>query len=320
MTDWHGKYEAYYKKLKEQGKSFFPYTVLKDTVAALIVFGVLLFLAQHFGAELEDLADPTDTTYNPRPEWYFLFLFQALKAFPGNMEAVGALLLPGLGVGLLAAVPFLDRGPQRHPLRRPFWTALGIAALSGWSYLTYAGFTSPLTNPSVEKDPQVLAGRRLFNELKCEYCHTIGGKGGRVGPALDKAVGNATPEWLTKHFRDPQALSPGSIMPKMNLLDDEITSLVAYMKSLEGTISYTPEAKKLFADNCAACHKIGKEGGDVGPDLSLIGSARDKNFIKHYVTDPTVSNPQATMPGFKGQLTDVQIEDIARYLSSLGKQ
>jgi len=57
----------------------------------------------------------------------------------------------------------------------------------------------------------------------------------------------------------------------------------------------------------------------VGPDLSLIGSARDKAFIKHYVNDPASAKPDTVMPSFKGQLTDVQIEDVARYLSSLGR-
>ena len=61
---------------------------------------------------------------------------------------------------------------------------------------------------------------------------------------------------------------------------------------------------------------MGKEGGDAGPDLSLIGTARDSNYIKRYVADPTTMNPSAAMPGFKGQLTAVQIEDLARYLAS----
>ena len=64
---------------------------------------------------------------------------------------------------------------------------------------------------------------------------------------------------------------------------------------------------------------INKEGSDSGPDLSDIGSARDKNFLMHYISDPAQGNPAAVMPGFKGQLTDVQIEDLARYLSSLGR-
>ena len=299
-----------------EGKPFFPYAVFKDTLVAFLILGALCFLAYHFGAGLEDPADPTDSNYNPRPEWYFLFLFQALKLFPGHFESIVAVVLPTAGVLLLLLLPFIDRGPERHFLDRPIFSFLGLGTLLGIGYLTYLGATSPLTNPMIEKDPLVFKGQRLYSELKCGYCHKISGKGGSLGPELDKVVSQETEEWLKKHFRDPQTVSPGSPMPKLNLLEDEIQSLVAYMISLGGGGGYTEEAKKVFEENCAVCHKIGSEGGEVGPDLSLIGSARDKNYIKKYMEDPVKLNPDSTMPGYKGQLTDVQLEDIARYLAA----
>lgn len=314
--DWHKEYKERYAKLKAAGKSFFPYAVAHDTIAASLIFVLLCALAWHFGAALEDLADPTDSTYNPRPEWYFLFLFQALKLFPGHLEAVAAVLLPGLGLLVLVFVPFLDRGPERHPFQRPFWTVLGLVALSGISYLTWEGFRSPMTNPVVEKDPLVSQGQRLYMDLKCAYCHSVRGKGGRLGPDLARTAGAVTDEWLTRHFRDPQSVTPGSAMPKLNLMDDEIKALVAYVKTMGGGDSFSPEAPVLFTESCAACHKVGKNGSDVGPDLSLIGSARDVSYIKKYIEDPAALNTSAAMPGFKEQLTAVQIEDLARYLSS----
>jgi mono/diheme cytochrome c family protein len=318
VSDWHEGYRERYKKLKEAGKSFFPYSVFKDTLFAFLIFVALALLAWKVGAGLEPLADPTDTTYNPRPEWYFLFLFQALKAFPGSMEAVAAIVLPGIGVGLLFFLPLLDRGPKRHPLDRPLLTGLGVCAILAVSALTVAGFRSPLLNPVVEKDPLIADGARLYRDLNCAYCHKIRGKGGDIGPKLDLVVGQETPEWLERHFRDPKAVTKGSKMPQLNLLDDEIKALTAYMKSIGGD-PFTKEAPKTFAENCAVCHKIGKEGNEVGPDLSAIGSARDKGFLKGYIEDPTRTNPKSVMPVFKGQLTDVQIEDLARYLSSLGR-
>ena len=316
MSDWHEEYRKRYKQLKEAGKPFFPYTVFKDTVFILILMAALCFLARHFGAELEDLADPTDTTYNPRPEWYFLFMFQALKFFPGNLEAVAAVVLPGAGIGALLLLPFLDRGPRRHPFERPGLTLLGVGALCGWGALTYAGWKAPMTNPSVERDPVAARGSRLYRDLSCAYCHSVRGKGGKIGPDLDSVFDSNDEAWLRRHFKDPQAATPGSKMPKLNLLDDEIDGLIAYMRSMGGGGSYTEAAPKLFAENCAACHKIKGEGGDMAPDLSLIGTARDKNYIKRYVTDPSKISPAATMPGFSGQLTDVQIEDLARYLAA----
>lgn len=317
MSGWHDEYDRLYKKAKEKGVPFFPYAVVKDALVAALILGLLSFLAIKFGADLEDLADPTDTTYNPRPEWYFLFLFQALKVFPGSLEPVAAVVLPGAGVLLLLLVPFLDAGPRRHPLDRPLWTALGAFTLLGIGVLTYAGFASPMLNPVVDKDPAVERGKRLYSGLNCAYCHKIAGKGGNIGPVLDQGTSEEPVEWLKKHFRDPRALTRGSVMPKLNLLDDEIDALTAYIKSLDSSAPYTKEAPKLFAENCSACHRVGKEGGEAGPDLSFIGSARDRAFLKRYIDDPVRLNPKSQMPGFKGQLTDVQIEDMARYLSSL---
>lgn len=316
MSDWHSAYRERYRKLKEAGRPFFPGTVFKDALVSVLLLAALGWLAWTRGAPLEELADPTDTAYNPRPEWYFLFLFQALKFFPGHLEAVAAVVLPGLAVAALLLLPFLDRGPLRHPFDRPLHSLLGLGAIGGFAALTWAGYYSPLTNPIVERDPVALEGQRLYRDLNCSYCHVLGGAGGSVGPNLDRVLGMHDEAWLTRHFKDPQAVSPGSGMPKLNLLDDEIRSLVAYLGTLGGG-PYSAEAPKLFAENCAACHRVRGEGGDAGPDLSLIGSARDKAFLRLYMADPTKLNPSSSMPGYAGQLTDTQLEDLARYLSSL---
>lgn len=315
MKDWHAAYRERYARAKAAGESFFPFTVFKDTVTVTIVFAVLAFLAVYLGAGLEDLADPTDATYNPRPEWYFLFLFQSLKFFPGALEPVAAVALPAVAIGVLVLLPFLDRSSARHPLDRPVVTGLGLVVLMGIGWLTWAGARSPLLNPIVERDPRVMAGRRLFLELKCLYCHSIGGKGGHVGPDLAQVADTAQEDWLMRHFKDPQALKPGSTMPKLNLLDDEIGELVAYVKSLGVGGAYTKDAAKLFTASCESCHKIKGEGAEIGPDLSAIGAARDVAFLRRYITDPASMNPSSSMPGFKGDLTDVQIEDLARYLA-----
>src|SRR3989442_8415737 len=86
-------------------KQFYPMQVFKDTVAIFIAFAVLLTLAVAVRVPLEQLADPSDTSYTPRPEWYFLFLFQMLKLFEGPLEVVGSVVLPGLAVLVLILVP-----------------------------------------------------------------------------------------------------------------------------------------------------------------------------------------------------------------------
>ena len=98
--------------------TFFPYQAARDVTVTLVVAAVLVALAWRGMPALEAPADPADATYTPRPEWYFLGLFQLLKYFPGRWEIVGALVIPGLALGALALLPWIDRGPERDPRRR----------------------------------------------------------------------------------------------------------------------------------------------------------------------------------------------------------
>src|SRR6185436_12594829 len=110
-------------------KPFYPYHALRDTLAVAAVFACLITLAATAGVPLDGVADPSDATYVPRPEWYFLSLFQMLKYFPGRLEPVATLVIPGAVVTFLALVPFLDRRPERHPARRPLvMLAFGLLA------------------------------------------------------------------------------------------------------------------------------------------------------------------------------------------------
>src|SRR3970040_1295187 len=94
-------YLEHYHEQKEKGVPFFPDIVFKDAVVYLIVFLALAALSYFLGTPLEARANPADTTYTPRPEWYFLFLFQLLKYFPPELEVVGVVVLPTLAVILL---------------------------------------------------------------------------------------------------------------------------------------------------------------------------------------------------------------------------
>jgi ubiquinol-cytochrome c reductase cytochrome b subunit len=106
-------------------KKFYPQQVFKDTMAIFIAFAILFMMAVAVRVPLEQLADPTDTSYIPRPEWYFLFLFQTLKLFDGPLEVVGSVVLPGLAVLLLILVPFIDRSRMVKVTQRT--VALGRA-------------------------------------------------------------------------------------------------------------------------------------------------------------------------------------------------
>src|SRR3990172_3650268 len=113
------EYLESYHQAKQKGPSFFPDVVAKDAVVALLLFLALSALAYFLGAPLEARANPADTTYTPRPEWYFLFLFQLLKYFPGSLEFLGVVVLPTLAILGLFLLPFLDRNSKRHYRHRP---------------------------------------------------------------------------------------------------------------------------------------------------------------------------------------------------------
>ena len=114
------KYLEEYGEAKKHGIPFFPDAVFKDAVVMLIVFIVLVGLSYVFGASLEARANPADTSYTPRPEWYFLFIFQLLKYFPGSLEFVGVVMIPAVAILALVALPYLDRSSHRHPSTRPW--------------------------------------------------------------------------------------------------------------------------------------------------------------------------------------------------------
>jgi hypothetical protein len=116
------------KPVERASKPFYPYHALKDTLAGAAVFAVLLTFALVFRAALDPIADPSDASYVPTPEWYFLSLFQLLKYFPGPLEPLATIVIPALVVGLLLLLPFLHRGPDRHVLKRPLVT-LGFGVI-----------------------------------------------------------------------------------------------------------------------------------------------------------------------------------------------
>src|SRR3954465_15921230 len=135
--------EAYlreYAILKSKGKPFFPYAVAKDSVMMVFVMIVIITMSIVLGAELGPKADPTTTTYVPRPEWYFFFLFEVLRVIkPPELVPFATIGGPTICMILLFLLPFVDRGPERRPERRPIATIAGILTILAMGYLTYMG-------------------------------------------------------------------------------------------------------------------------------------------------------------------------------------
>ena len=190
--------------VQRAAKPFYPYHALKDTLVVAAVFALLLALAVTIPAPLEAIADPTDASYVPRPEWYFLSLFQMLKYFPGPLEPVATMVIPGLVVGGLLALPFLDRRPDRHPLKRPLVIASFAIVGAGISMLTYLGMKDT-PQVSEEWNPLAIAGMEFARDERCVRCHRPGG----IANILDETRMRKEPAWTLGHVRDPEMITIG---------------------------------------------------------------------------------------------------------------
>ena len=173
--------------LKKDGKPFFPYAVLKDSTMFLIVVAVIAVMSLVLGAELGPKADPTSTTYTPRPEWYFFFLFEVLRVIkPYQLVPLATIGIPTIGMVLLLLLPFYDRGPERRPERRPIAMTALLLTIATMAYLTYAGASAgPPSQIDLNVAPQYEAGKEVVAQSGCLACHKIGDNGnGTLGPEL----------------------------------------------------------------------------------------------------------------------------------------
>ena len=138
------------------GKPFYPDQLFEDAVAILILFLILAAMAIFIPVPLEELADPTDASYDPRPEWYFLFLFQLLKYFEGPLEVIGTFVIPTVGFVLLLFLPFLDKKEERTSLlKRPVALAVTCVSVVLIVLLTVLGAIAPRLEPAPEETPAV---------------------------------------------------------------------------------------------------------------------------------------------------------------------
>jgi len=221
------------KKAAAGSETFYPRQVYMYAVVMVGVFAVLVLLACLVPFPLADKANPSDTSFVPVPEWYFLFYYELLKHVHGPLEPFATWILPGLFIAVLLLWPFLDwQKTVRAPASRPVGMALGalfllvVFSLLGVSLKNLYGVK--------RADPGIAHGHALYDNFGCAACHRIHGTGGAVGPDLSY-IGDERPdrEWHIKHFRDPQSVSPGSIMPKFPLTEQELHDLSSYMVSLK---------------------------------------------------------------------------------------
>jgi menaquinol-cytochrome c reductase cytochrome b/c subunit len=220
-----------YESLKKKGKPFFPYAVLKDSVMALIVVLVIAVMAILLGAEQGPKVDPTTTTYVPRPEWYFFFLFELLRVLkPPWLTPIATVGIPTLAMVLLLLLPFYDRNPERRPERRPIATTAGILTIIAMAYLTFLGASAGTpTEIDLEVAADVEPGKHVAAQSGCLACHKIGENGNDgPGPELTE-IGNKLPREAIARSLE---VGPGVMPSYQNLSPKKFEELTAFLASL----------------------------------------------------------------------------------------
>jgi menaquinol-cytochrome c reductase cytochrome b/c subunit len=214
------RYLREYSVLKNEGKPFFPYAVAKDSMMAVIVMAMIIFLALFFGAELGPKVDPTTTTYVPRPDWYFFFLFEVLRVMKNipKFTDLATIGVPTICMILLFLLPFYDRSPERRITHRPVALAAGLTTILAMAYLTYTGANTGSPNSVDIKPPSNLTaaqvqvfkrGELVVGESGCEACHQIGNNGNNgPGPILTHIGSKLRPNAIASTLRNPTAPMP----------------------------------------------------------------------------------------------------------------
>ena len=227
------QYLREYSILKSQGKPFFPYAIAKDGAMACVTLAVIITMAIVLGAELGPKADPTTTTYVPRPEWYFFFLFEVLRVIkPPELVPFATIGVPTICMIMLFLLPFIDRGPERRPERRPIATLSGILVIVAMGYLTYMGAVAGSPNSIDMTVPQELEkGKLVAAQSGCLACHKIG-ENGNSGPGPNLTdIGDKLPKAAIRRTLE----NPTAPMPSFAGMPEEKKGpLVDFLASLHG--------------------------------------------------------------------------------------
>jgi ubiquinol-cytochrome c reductase cytochrome b subunit len=316
------------KKRKTSGP-FWPDQIFNDAVIATILAFVLIDLSIYIRAPITGPADPLDTSYIPKAEWNFLFLYEGLKFFPGKLEPIGTIGISAFIILLLISVPFLDRRPENNPRMRLRMMMGGLIFVLSVLSLAVAGHFSKGTGTVGAVGPQAPStpvasvahmsasarqGAKLFQSLGCIGCHRVHGVGGTVGPALSSEVlQDKSREWLIIQIRNSKAHFPNSIMPPFSYLSlQQTNALVDYLLSLAyGSVSPPtgatgakagipapapppPTASAVTPPSRPAAPPLVRQPlGPPGPAAAIIGSA-DHGAVLFKADCESCHGPQGT--------------------------
>jgi ubiquinol-cytochrome c reductase cytochrome b subunit len=333
---------------------FYPDQLFRDVAFSGLIVGAIALLVA-FGRDNSHLDAPADPSadYHPRPEWYFLFLFQLLKYLPGSLELVGTVILPGIAFGFLFMLPFLDKGETRRVRDRLPWLApifvggLAIVGLTAQSLgddaedeayqaslvhskvradraIALAGSGIPVGGPieMLRRDPMT-RGADVYTQ-QCSSCHVLNGEGEQEAP---EHTGFASRPWILGVLLDPDAkhyfgttdisdMKPmGKLgMPALNAVTEYLFSLGNEKNDPAFDAALAAQGKTVFADKCMKCHVMDGEGAEIFDGPDLTGYA-SRTWIERQVLDPERHYGELNeMPKFEGELDTHDVRMVTAFL------
>src|SRR4051795_6662298 len=268
VEEFRAEFARYKADVKTRGKPFYPYAMFHDTIMSLVVVCTIIGLAviwkwsawgpHHdpthkglLGPEIDPPADPGTTSFVPRPDWYFYFLFYLLRIFKWPESVfLGTVGVPTIALILLIAVPFYDLRRERRLFRRPLAVVGMVLVILSMAVLTWKGATaSEALASEVKADvphwikqeslpSKAKPGANLFAVAGCTACHTYLGTGSANLGAPDlTSIGtrNLGVQFQINHLKCPSCVNPGSPMPKFESLGDaRLKQLAIFLEASKG--------------------------------------------------------------------------------------
>jgi ubiquinol-cytochrome c reductase cytochrome b subunit len=277
---------------KMQPEGFYPKQVLMDMAFALLLMVGLGFLAYFHPVELGPVANPANTQFIPRPEWYYLPMFEWLKFWEGPRVLIGMVVIPGTLALLFFLLPFLDRKLERRPWRRPIPLLAVAIVLTGTLYLGMRSRQDDARDPAIaaqlalqeqqEKqynaepfhpfiespggaaapapsgpvNPQVAQGRGVFDNNGCSGCHGETGMGGPAAPGLSGITTKYTADQITAMLHTPTAKMRAGGMPAFDLSAHDLSALLSYLAVIGTSAANVPAAYSVAQPKGEAPHPV----------------------------------------------------------------
>jgi ubiquinol-cytochrome c reductase cytochrome b subunit len=275
---------------------FYPRQVLFDMGFVLLIIAALSGLSYLRPVTLGPIANPADSHFLPRPEWYYLPMFEWLKFWEGPAVVLGVVVIPGLIAAGMFLLPFLDRRLERKIWRRPIPALAVTIVVSGMVFLGVRshiddkeGSTARQLAQQLEDekaysatpfepytkapegtsagaaiaqivDPLVSKGKGIFNDRGCSACHGDNGTGTALAPSLVGITSKLPQDRLIALLHNPDARMKAGGMPAVDASSEEMKALLAYLATL------------------------GSHGASSSATLSISQKMRDEELINHAQT------------------------------------